>query len=693
MMAAKKTKRFFQKYGYVCLFSMVLLIFLFYPNVGIYDWDKEVLYTSYIKTSLLEYRQFPLFLWNSAQLAGYPAVDQSAFFAANPETMLFSPFLPLLLFLSPVAFLKLLVVLNAALGIVGICMLGKRLDWQRQQLRIFSAFFLFSPIVIQHVAIGYLPWLNLYWFPWLLYFLLSEKNLPRSLGSGMVLALVLLQGGSHIFVWFAFFVVFYILWNVIIQKRAKDLLSIPLIFLFTIVLALPRFYLSLQSFASFAQRFFSGYSLRAFFKWGLIPPFFTPASMDDIEFFIEGYIDGVPYWDGAIFWGLALILVFLIPFLFLYLRKGEHKFIQMRGSIIAVNWTSVLLLVLSLDGIYEKLISAISNQIGLPALEGMEKYPFRFAIPAYLGFTFVIAATWLDWPGFLQRITEDGLIGWKKLCRAFFAFCNILKKHRKVFGWLTVVLSGISGLSFMTQSLWLDWLKEQITLAYQGQGALWLARMMQGADRIPLAQYINKAITLYRYVQHLLLVLTVFFFVLWLLGFLRSSKQAKPMPIVHERYLSQILEALLVIPLLLAFGMWWRGALATPQQTVSTLQMMPPEVSLFSKSDSATAEVVSYSPLSVQLNVKTDKSDSIFTFDTIPAQDARFLKIVSGNASFLDLEGTLGLRVSESGTLHLEAEPKYILLPAWIAGTGWVIGALIFLWMWKEEHAHGKLTQ
>ncbi len=52
--------------------------------------------------------------------------------------------------------------------------------------------------------------------------------------------------------------------------------------------------------------------------------------MDDIEFFIEGYIDGVPYWDGAIFWGLAPPC-FSIPFLFLYFER-EQKFIQMRGS-------------------------------------------------------------------------------------------------------------------------------------------------------------------------------------------------------------------------------------------------------------------------------------------------------------------------------------------------------------------------
>ena len=194
-MAAKKKDQFLQKYGYMLIFLAALAIFLFYPNVGIYDWDKEVLYVSYIKTSLLEFKQFPMFLWNSNQLAGYPAVDQSAFFAANPETMLFTPFLPLLLFLSPAVFLKLLVVLNGIIGVVGLLLLGKKLNWQPSQTRIFSALFLLSPIVIQHVAIGYLPWINLFLFPWLLYFLISDDLISHSLGSSMVLAVMLLQGG------------------------------------------------------------------------------------------------------------------------------------------------------------------------------------------------------------------------------------------------------------------------------------------------------------------------------------------------------------------------------------------------------------------------------------------------------------------------------------------------------------------
>jgi len=192
--------------------------FLFYPNVGIYDWDKEVLYTGCIKVSIQDYHQFPLFLWNSSQLEGYLAVRY-----------------------------------------LGIMALSKQLKWEVGQTSIFSALFLFSPIIIQHVSIGYLPWMNLYLFPWLLYFLADEDAIKRCIGSGLVLALVLLQGGLLVFVWLVFFTVFYLLLLAIVRKKGHILWSIPLTLGSSALMAFPRLYLSMQSLADFAQRFVSVY--------------------------------------------------------------------------------------------------------------------------------------------------------------------------------------------------------------------------------------------------------------------------------------------------------------------------------------------------------------------------------------------------------------------------------------------------
>ena len=686
MMISKRSNPFLQKYGYICLFFVALLIFLFYPNVGIYDWDKEVLYTAYIKTSLLEFKQFPLFLWNSAQLAGYPAVDQSAFFAANPETMLFTPFLPLLLLLSPQIFLKLLVALNGALGVAGVLALGKKLHWQPQQMRIFSALFLLSPIVIQHVAIGYLPWINLYLFPWLLFFLLSDKLITRSLGSGMVLALVLLQGGLHVFVWLAFFVALYVLWFTIIRRNAKDLLSIPLTFLAAIGMALPRFYGSLQSFASFSQRFFSGYSLKAFLKWGLVPPFFTPASMDDIEYFIEGYMDGVPYWDGEVFWGVVIILAALLPFLFMYLRKKKQQSNDREKTIQAVAWSSAILALFSFGGLYEKLITFISKILQLPALEGMEKYPFRFAILAYFGFAFVISACWMDWPDFFKSAVIFIGAGLKKFLYFLRQCCIWLEKRRKLLNWMVGIPLILYLTSLAGKPALLSWLQTQIKLAYNGQGAIWLAGLMEKTGSIPLENYLAKAATLYGYVQHIVLGIVLFFAFLWVLGTVRIFEREKQT--AHrsrDKFPSWVLEVLLVVPLLIAFGMWWRVALATPQDTLTNLKTDAPEISTISGEDPTQVAILSYSPLSVDFTVHEVQTDSGLVFNNIPASDAQFLEITSGNASFIEQNDKLGIKVERDGEIEIRVKQKIILIPSLIAGITWLVCGGMLLWKRKKD--------
>ncbi len=661
-----KKDLFFQKYGYILIFLIALLFFLIYPNVGIYDWDKEVLYISYIKTSFQEFKQFPLFLWNSYQLSGYPAVDQSAFFAANPETMLFSPFIPLLLFLSPVIFLKLLVFLNGILGIVGLLLLAKKFSWQPSQTRIFSALFLLSPIIFQHVAIGYLPWINLFLFPWLLYFLLSDDFISRSLGSGMVLAVVLLQGGLHIFIWMAFFLALFELCTAILRKRYEHLISFLLIIVVAIFLALPRFYLSLQSFASFSQKFFSGYSLRAFLKWGLVPPFFTPASMDDIEFFIEGYIDGVPYWDGELFWGALILLVVLLPVYFPYKHKQEKQF--RKKDSLAVAGTCFILWLLSLGNIYEKIITFFSGLLHLPALEGMEKYPFRLAILAYFGFAFVIAESWSDLPDFFIKGVAELKRWFERISILFMQFCGWLKKHNPLFRWIAGILLGLSMLASILKPMILSCLQAQIGLAYNGDGIAWLAERMERAANIPLEKYLTKASTFYGYVQHFLIGLAVIFSILWFLGIIKIHGYGKnKVEKVQKHFPLWIIEVLLVVPLLLAFGMWWRVALATPQNTLPVWQTKAPEIDKIQNIDNSELKILSFSPLAVHFSANNIKDNAVFILNGIPGADIRFIRIQPDKAKILEQDDKLIIQVFSDGEFTLFVNQMYLLLPSVIA--------------------------
>ncbi len=157
-------------YFYILLAGIFLFVFLVDSRIGMYDWGKEMTYFNVIKISLTQYHSLPLFWWNPQVYGGYPAISVGSFFLANPETFSFSPFIFLLFWMDTLFFMKILVCVICAIGIIGILKLSRKLKWQDGQCRIFIALFLFSPIIIQHLAIGYFPWLNLYLFPWLIFF-------------------------------------------------------------------------------------------------------------------------------------------------------------------------------------------------------------------------------------------------------------------------------------------------------------------------------------------------------------------------------------------------------------------------------------------------------------------------------------------------------------------------------------------
>lgn len=92
---------------YLALSFILFLLFALNPNVGIYDWRKEVAYFQYMKASFCEFHTFPWFWWSRpAESSWYPALAHTSSFVGNPETMLFSPFTPLLLWLADITAAK-----------------------------------------------------------------------------------------------------------------------------------------------------------------------------------------------------------------------------------------------------------------------------------------------------------------------------------------------------------------------------------------------------------------------------------------------------------------------------------------------------------------------------------------------------------------------------------------------------------
>ena len=685
-----KRSSLFREHGYSLLAFGAILIFLFYPNVGIYDWEKEVLYCEFIKQSILDYKVFPMFLWNNGHLAGYPAVDQSAFFVSNPETLLFSPFIPLLLIMPPAVFLKLLVLIHFLVGWTGIQALSKTCGWQVRQTRIFSALFLFSPIIIQHIAIGYLPWINLFFFPWLFYFLLHDNVFKKWLGSGIVLALMMLQGGLHVFVWSGIFIAFFSLFQTILRKDLKSLLLILISGLSACLLALPRVFPSFQSFGTFEQKFFSGYSPHAFLKWALIPPFFIPPTMDDIEFLIEGYINGVPYWDGSLFWGFLLICVIVLPFVIELSSKNKDKpeLPNRKPDILALAASSALILILSFDGLYEKGISFMSDLIHIPALKGMEKYPFRFAIPAYFGFAFVVAWYWETYMNFFKRVlnqTQELAVAFWGL---FLQFAAYLRRHIKIVVWMGSILVFLCLVFLALKSPFLEWIYSRIASAYAGQGAEFLAGLMEYAGTVPLTHYFAKAETLFGYLYRILVILTVVSVSLWLIGVTHMpDRQRMNKFLMRElNFPFWLLEKLLVLPLLLAFGMWWRVSLATPQNTLPEFTMLAPIVSWVGVSDTQEIPDIKYSPLSLDLKVSEEMLGKTLVLSQIPYHDTRFLELKAGDVVFVEKEGKTALEINQADPISIQVKPLPVIFSAFISGVGWAVSGWIMVKSRNKKH-------
>lgn len=685
-----KRSNLYQKHRYSLIAFFAILIFLFYPNIGIYDWVKEILYCDFIKLSILDTKVFPMFMWNSGLLAGYPAADQSALFVSNPETLLFSPFIPLLLILPSAVFLKLLVLIHFLIGWAGIQALSKTCGWQARQARIFSALFLFSPIIIQHIAIGYLPWINLYFFPWLLYFLLQDNFYKNWLGSGMMLAVMLLQGGLHVFVWSVFFIAFFCFFQAIFRKNTKSLLSFLLSVLSACLLALPRVLTSFQSFSTFGQKFFSGYSSRAFIKWALIPPFFTPPTMDDIEFFIEEYIDGVPYWDGNLFWGFLLICVIVLPFVIrLSIKNNDRSETSGKAlDILSLAASSTLILLLSFDGLYQKGISFISDMIHLPALKGMEKYPYRYAIPAYFGFSFVVAWYWEIYLDFFTRVLNHTRKLALDFWGSFLRFAAALRQHKKIFAWIGGIMVFLCLVFLAFKSSIMGWVNFQIDLAYVGQGAKFLTDMMEHAGTIPTVYYFNKAETLLSILNRILVFLTVISISLWLIGVTnKPGKQRSEKPILRELSVPHWLpEALVVFPLLIAFGMWWRVSLATPQGLFPEFIMQAPIVSWEGETGSLEIPDIKYSPLSLELEISEEMIGKTLVFSQIPIQDTRYLELEAESTVFTEKEGKVALKIKQAGTVSIQVKILSVINSAAIAATGWAVSGWIMLRLMNKKN-------
>ena len=230
-----------------------------------------------------------------------------------------------------------------------------------------------------------------------------------------------------------------------------------------------------------------------------------------------------------------------------------------------------------------------------------------------------------------------------------------------------------------------------ISAAYEGQGVVWLADLMENKDRIPLSGYLDKANRLYVYAQNVFILISSFFLFtsLAVVGIqsIYLFIQKKLSFISNNRKI--ILEVLAVAPLLLAFGMWMRVALATPIKSPGYFQILPPQIIDAKSMQEVELKNLSTSPTSLSFEIAIEEHPIMLSFSGISFTDSRFLRISEGNADFVNVDSALGLRINKAGLITLITKHEVTWVPLLVTGVAWV-SALAVLFNQSKRISHNE---
>lgn len=172
-------------------------------GLGGADWPKELFFFAHIRHYLVR-GMWPADFSIPPSLAAmdFPAFRSSHSYFANPEVFTLTPVLALLRVMEVPIFLKVLYLTFSLIGCVGVVLMARRLGFLpffRVALVTLTAL---NPWVMQHWALGYTPHMNLLLTPWIAWLLLDPSRRWRSaILAGAIAALMLYQGGTHVFLW------------------------------------------------------------------------------------------------------------------------------------------------------------------------------------------------------------------------------------------------------------------------------------------------------------------------------------------------------------------------------------------------------------------------------------------------------------------------------------------------------------
>ncbi len=662
-------------YLYIATAFIIQIVWAVSDNVGVLDWIKEIAYFEYFKTSFNDFHSLPYFWWNILEeVAWRPPIPGTSAIIAIPETALFSPLTPLLYLISAKVYIKLYIFIQFLIGVFGLIILKKKINWNNAQFRIFTVLFLFSPIIMQHIAVAYFTWYNFYLFPWLIYFVADRRAAVGIVGTAAVLGLIVLQGGIYIVQYVGLFYVLYELLFILFEREWKRITRIFMVPLLAVLFSFARIYITGYSYGEYIRPWveIDGYNIPFFLFYALIPTVTIPP----INLFFHTDFLGwslTPH-DSGQFWGLAIFMLAVVVIRYKKLILDAKSTGQNNLNYKAILIAASVLFIISFYQIWYLLMRLVSV-LDIPLFESIKNHGIRFIMGSYFGFALVLA-------NYSDQI-------WKELHH----FVNTkLWNISKSF--LLIIFKAIffvSGTLVITLKLFRTVITKQFTDviagAYNNTAHFWLRKRMEGINENSLEFYYFRFDVAYSAIFHWIFVIfCVFFFTFVLILFFR--KKRKLFKSIVIKFPNIKFELALAIPLIFSTAMWANLAASVPYSNYPILPLVAPQLIVDSKED-LTPPKVEVNPQKIIITPTKDGVINGYTFHQVPASDIKHFKITSKNAIFLDNGGQMMLKPLDNKPIEMQFRTGGIRYSLIITLATWALAALFMASVYiKKKKLH-----
>ncbi len=652
-------------YLYIIILILYYLWWLFSGNVGVLDWFKEIAYFDYIRTSLKDYNMLPYYWWNIIpDVAWRPPLPGSSSFVAVPETTFFSPLTPLLSNLNTFAYAKLYVFFHFIPGVIGVFALRKKLQWTDEQFRIFAALFLFSPIVLQHVAVGYFTWYNFYYFPWMIFFMSEKSTFKSIVGTAAVLGLVVLQGGIYIVQYMGLFWLMYEIFHIILEKDLKRVLRIIFVPMLMLVLSWARIGSSVIVYGDYVRPWFEidAYNISFFLFYAFLPTITIPPI--DLWFHTDYLGWALTPHDSGQFWGLSLIMLAVVVLRYKAIVKNAKS--KERGGLNyhAIFIAASFLFIISFYRIWYDSMRALAL-LNIPLIETIKNHGIRFIMGAYFGYAILLA-------------TYSSEI-WKQLdIFVRTKIWSILKSMLKYLGYAILIGTGLFySIMIIFKNFITDKFVDIVTAAYNNTGHFWLRNRMEGIQQNDLEFYFYRFDIAFASIRHwtfVILAIALFFFISALL----INKNKHRFASLISRFPHLKYELLLIIPLAFSTGMWMNLSTSVPFDYYPIQKAIPPDV-IVQLDKTLSIPGMEVAPDKLILIPKSEIMAEGYVFSNLPFNDHKLFEIISQNAEFFDSDGNLALRPYNNESIEIQYITKPIDQAIRITVIAWsMLGVLVF---------------